>query len=182
MLALILVALAVGMSNFAGAIAIGLSGVDNRLRLRIAVAFGLFEGGMPLVGLLLGHAIAGSLGSNSKLIAMSLLVLTGAYTVIAAIRHNPDEPSSGGFHGSTPRLLATSLALSIDNLVIGFALGTYHVSLFLAVGLIAAISVTLSLIGLELGSRLGEHIGQESEIVGGVILIGVGVAIGTGLL
>jgi len=181
MLALILVALAVGMSNFAGAIAIGLSGVDNRLRLRIAVAFGLFEGGMPLLGLLLGHALAGSLGSNSKTAAMGLLVLTGAYTVFSALRNNPDEPKSS-LHGSVPRLLATSLALSIDNLVIGFALGTYHVSLLLAAGLIAAISVTLSLIGLELGSRLGEHVGQESEILGGVILIGVGVAIGTGLI
>jgi putative Mn2+ efflux pump MntP len=55
MLALISVAVSLGMTNFAGALAIGLSGVDARLRLRVALAFGLFEGGMPVVGLLLGR-------------------------------------------------------------------------------------------------------------------------------
>ena len=41
--------LSLGMTNFAGGLAIGLAGVDVRLRLRVAVAFGLFEGGMPLL-------------------------------------------------------------------------------------------------------------------------------------
>jgi manganese efflux pump family protein len=54
-LALVLVAGSLGMSNFAASIAIGLSGVDRSLRVRIAFAFGLFEAGMPVLGLLLGR-------------------------------------------------------------------------------------------------------------------------------
>jgi manganese efflux pump family protein len=54
-LALLLVAGSLGMSNFAASIAIGLAGVDRSLRLRIAFAFGLFEAGMPVLGLLLGR-------------------------------------------------------------------------------------------------------------------------------
>lgn len=58
MLLLILAALSMGLSNFAGAIAIGVSGVSAKTRLKVGVVFGLFEGGMPLIGLLVGHTTA----------------------------------------------------------------------------------------------------------------------------
>jgi manganese efflux pump family protein len=61
MLALLLVAASLGLSNFAAAIAIGVSGIDARTR-RAGIVFGLFEAGMPLPGLLLGHGLAGTLG------------------------------------------------------------------------------------------------------------------------
>jgi putative Mn2+ efflux pump MntP len=73
-------------------------------------------------------------------------------------------------------------ALSIDNIVIGFALGTYHVNIVAAALIIATVSVALSLVGLELGSRLGERLGRRGELVGGAVPILVGVAVGTGLL
>ena len=54
--------------------------------------------------------------------------------------------------------------------MVRFALGTYNVSLAVAAVLIAAVSVTLSLVGLELGGQLGEHLGQRTELLGGTIL------------
>ena len=58
MFALLLVAASLGLSNFAAAIAIGVSGVAARTRLRVGIVFGLFEAGM----LLLRHGLAGTLG------------------------------------------------------------------------------------------------------------------------
>ena len=58
-------------------------------------------------------------------------------------------------------------------MAVGFALGTYPVSLAVAVIVIGAVSVAFSLVGLELGSRLGSRIGQGGELIGGLILIGV---------
>ena len=58
MVALLLVAVSVGLSNFAAAIGIGTGGVDNRIRLRVALVFGLFEAGMPILGLFLGQRFA----------------------------------------------------------------------------------------------------------------------------
>ena len=54
MLALILVAVSLGLSNFAAAIGIGISGVSARTRLKVGIIFGLFEAGMPIAGLALG--------------------------------------------------------------------------------------------------------------------------------
>ena len=40
----------------------------------------------------------------------------------------------------------------------------------------------MSLLGLELGSRLGSTVGERSEEIGGVVLILVGIAIAAGLI
>ena len=58
MLALLLVAVSLGLSNFAASIGIGVSGVDARTRLRVGVIFGVFEGAMPILGLLAGRSLA----------------------------------------------------------------------------------------------------------------------------
>lgn len=82
----------------------------------------------------------------------------------------------------TGRLIVTGIALSVDNLAVGFALGTFQVSLPVAVIVIGAVSVTLSLIGLELGQRLGARTGDRGELLGGLVLIGVGIAVAAGVL
>jgi putative Mn2+ efflux pump MntP len=185
MLGLLLVAVAVGLSNFAAAIGIGVSGVDSRTRLRVGVIFGFFETAMPIAGLLAGKGLAGTFGNAARWIGATLLIATGVFGLIHAIRANPaqqDHDSAGQVSPDTGRLLLTGLALSIDNLAVGFALGIENVSLAVAVATIGAVSVTMSLIGLELGHRLGKRTGDRGEVLGGLVLIGVGIAIATGTL
>jgi putative Mn2+ efflux pump MntP len=176
---LVLVAAALGLSNFAAAIGIGLSGTDAGVRVRVALVFGIFEAAMPLFGLVLGRQLAGSFGSSSAYIGGALLIATGGYTVLEAIRKRSDHPAVGAHFG---RLVATGAALSIDNLIVGFALGTQKVSLALSVVVIAAVSVGMSLIGLEIGQQLGGLVGKWSEEIGGVVLMLVGAAIAARLL
>ncbi len=137
LLGLALVAAALGLSNFATAIAIGLSGVDARVRVRVGLVFGTFEAAMSVVGLLLGHHLARSLGSVSASVGGALLMATGAYTVWQARRIRSDQAPVGPRAGA----LVVSGALSIDNLVVGFALGTRKVPLVVAAAVIAVVSV-----------------------------------------
>lgn len=181
MIALLLVAVSVGLDNFAAATALGVSGVDSKLRLRVALIFGLFEGIMPIIGLSLGRALAHDLGRTAQPFAGTLLGLAGAYAVVSGLRGDR-EAAAQGPEVSIKHLVFIGGALSIDNLVIGFALSVYHVELVVAAAIIAGVSVALSLLGLELGGRLGERLGRRSELVGGAILILVGVAVGVGLL
>jgi manganese efflux pump family protein len=83
---------------------------------------------------------------------------------------------------ATHRLLVTALALSIDNLAVGFAIAAYNVNIVLAAVMMGVVSVGLSLVGLELGSRLGERVEEWSEEIGGGVLIAVGVALAAGVL
>jgi putative Mn2+ efflux pump MntP len=79
-------------------------------------------------------------------------------------------------------LLITGFGLSIDNLVVGFALGAYNVSVPLAAVVIGVVSIAMSLAGLQLGARLGERVEHRSALLGGIILIAVGIAIAAGVL
>ena len=186
MIALLLVAVSLGLSNFAASVGIGVTGIDARTRLRVGVIFGLFETCMPIVGLLLGHSLAATLGHAAHWIGAGLLIATGLYALAQAVRNrgsqDTDDQAAPAGLLPTGRLLITGLALSIDNLAVGFALGTYHVNITVAAIVIGAVSVALSLLGLELGSRIGSRAGERGEIIGGVVLIGVGIAIATGVI
>ena len=180
-LALLLVAVSLGLSNFAASVGIGVSGVDARTRLRVGVIFGVFETAMPILGLLAGRNLASTLGHAAHWIGAALLIATGAYALIQAIRSpHGEEDQARPADQRTGRLIIAGAALSIDNLAVGFALGTYHISLVLAVAVIGTVSIVMSLAGLELGARIGMHAGQRGELLGGLVLIGVGIAIGTG--
>src|SRR3974390_2323035 len=91
MLTVLLVALSVGLDNFGAATAIGVSGVDRRLRLRIAVIFGAFEAAMPVVGLVLGRSVAHDLGGGTKLLAGGVLCLAGGYAVLSELAGSRSE-------------------------------------------------------------------------------------------
>ncbi len=114
--------------------------------------------------------------------ATGLLIATGGYGLIQAMLADTQAPRPPAGQQQLRRLLVTGIALSIDNLAVGFALGTYHVSLPVTAAVIGTVSIAMSLAGLELGARIGMRAGQRGELLGGLVLIGVGVAIGAGVI
>jgi manganese efflux pump family protein len=183
-LALLLLAVALGLSNFAAAIGIGVSGVRGGLRVRIAVVFGLFEAGMPVLGLVLGHGLTADLGAAARWLGGGILIAVGAISLLLARRGATVEPISGAPERPwrTGRIAASGLALSADNLAAGFALAAYHTGLAVAAAVFGAVSVLMSLAGLELGGKIGAVAGDRSELVASALLIAVGAAIAAGVL
>jgi manganese efflux pump family protein len=173
-----LVAVALGLSNFAAAIGIGLAGVDGRLRVRMAIIFGFFEAAMPLLGLLIGHRVADSIGSAASYLGGGLLIATGLHALVQARKQTPEATRPT----STRKLVLTGAALSIDNLVVGFGLGAQDVSVVLAAIVIAVVSVAMSLFGLELGQRFGRSVERWSTELGAGVLVLVGILVATGVV
>jgi manganese efflux pump family protein len=181
LVSLLLVSVSVGLSNFAGAIGIGLSGINARTRIRVGIAFGFFEALMPLIGLIVGEAVAGYIGHQlAGYVAGGILILTGLYTILQA--RQVKSEATGPRELQTHRLIITALALSIDNLAVGFALGGLQIPIILAAATMGIVSVGMSLAGLELGHRLGRRVEEWSEEIGGAVLIVVGIAIAVGIL
>jgi putative Mn2+ efflux pump MntP len=177
---LLLVSVSLGLSNFAATIGIGLSGVDARVRIKTALAFGFFEALMPIIGLVIGRTLAGPLASAGHYVGAALLILIGTYVVWRGLQVKDEDHSAvGGL--ALKQLVLTGFALSFDNLVVGFALAFYQVPIAVAAGVIAVVSVGMSLVGLELGQRLGARFEKWSEEVGGAVLIVVGIALGAGV-
>jgi putative Mn2+ efflux pump MntP len=207
-LALILVAASVGVSNLAASIGIGAGGVSAATRVRLLLTFGLFEAAMPIIGLAIGHDLASDIGRQARVVGALLLGGVGVYGIarfalLQARSRKPsdearsaphdaaaepgDEPTSGNVASRRRvyqwiKIGVSAFALSLDNLIAGFALGSYQVNLLTGALAFGIISIAMSLIGLELGAKLGNWAGDGGELIGGVVLVGVGVAIGTGVL
>ena len=182
MLALLLVALSVGLDNFGAAAALGISGGAHG-RLKVAAVFGVFEATMPLFGLFLGHTVAKGLGDHADLVAGLVLCMAGLFVLVQDLAARgsktvaPPHRVPGLGH-----LIVLAAALSVDNLAVGFALGASHVNVFVGALVIGVVSAGLTLAGLELGSRFGSRLGPWGERAGGVLLVVVGVAVATGLI
>jgi manganese efflux pump family protein len=183
MLALVVAAVSLGLDNFAAAVGIGMSGVTARTRLRVALVFGAFESGMPLAGLVLGGVVAGQIGHAARPVGAGLLIAVGGYSLLTSARDQVAEDHAGPPPPASPgtvRLVLTGLALSLDNLVVGFALGAYHAPVVAGAVTFGAVSVMLTLIGLELGSKVARWVGPRGEQLAGLVLIALGIAIAAG--
>ena len=180
-LTLLLIALSIGLDNFASSIAIGLSGIKKQDKIKIAITFGAFETLMPILGLLLGKQAAHFLGEKAHIIGATMLVLTGLYIVIEGLRKTNDHEAVVATQG-VGRLLLAGLAISIDNLIVGFSLGTKHVSIPLAIVIIGMTSITLAIAGMEIGKIISSKTEKSSEYLSGLILVTIGLLIGFGIL
>jgi len=178
---LILVSLSVGLDNFATSIAIGISGINKSKRIKIAAFFGFFETLMAVIGILLGKQTLSLLGNNAHIIGGVLLVLTGLYQIYSSYKEEDEKEAIKAISGDW-NLILPALALSIDNLIVGFSLGARNLNVFQATLAICAASLILSSLGLEIGNRIGKVIEEYSQIIAGTILILVGVLVFTKIL
>ena len=86
MATLLLVSLSLGLSNFAAAVGIGLTGADANKRLRTVLAFGAFEALMPILGLLFGRSLGEQLDQVGRYIGAALITLVGLYALYKSRR------------------------------------------------------------------------------------------------
>jgi putative Mn2+ efflux pump MntP len=178
MVALLVVAVALGLNNFGAAIAVGVSGVDRRTGLTVATVFGLCDVVMPAAGMLIGTGLAGPLGSAARWAGAGILFVTAVRGLGEALRGGDDVPRA--WRGW--RLLVSGAALSLDDLAVGLALGTVRYPIAVAVALFGVMSFVMSVIGLKLGARLGTAAGEHGEVVGAIVLIGISGAMAMGWL
>jgi putative Mn2+ efflux pump MntP len=177
-IALLVVAVALGLNNFGASIAIGVSGVGRRTEIRVATVFGLCDVVMPAAGMLIGAGLAGPLGSAARWAGAGILFVTAVWGLVEALRGGEDVPPL--WEGW--RLLVSGAALSLDDLAVGLALGTVRYPIALAVTLFGVMSFVMSIVGLKLGGRLGAATGEHGEVVGAIVLIAVAAAMAMGWL
>jgi putative Mn2+ efflux pump MntP len=171
-LKLILFVFPLGLDTFAVSAALGMRGLPPRARLRVSLLMSGFEMGMPVLGLLLGHALGHLIGAAADYLAIVVLALLGIWMLL---HEDGDENEKVGQlasgHGLV--LLALGLSISLDELAIGFTIGLLHLSLWLAVFLIGAQAFLFAQLGLRLGARLNETLRERAEQLAGLALLGL---------
>lgn len=150
-----------------------------RCALRMAFSFGAFQAVMPLLGYLAGNTLVAHIAQYDHWIAFFLLAGIGGKMIYEAIKtFNLEEPETSAKDPSCPvTLVMLSIATSIDALAVGVTLSLITQHIYATVILIGVITFVLSYIGCEIGKRMGHFFEKKIEIVGGLILIGIGVKI-----
>ena len=142
----------------------------------LALAFGLFQGLMPLLGWWVGAHFEALISSVDHWIAYFLLGFIGLNMIRESKEAGAEcEACVDSISGKEVLLLA--IATSIDALAVGISFAFLQVSILPAVCLIAATTFVISFAAVFLGNRIGGKLGKYAEIAGGIILILIGLKI-----
>ncbi|MDQ6747892.1 MAG: manganese efflux pump MntP family protein, partial [Candidatus Dormibacteraeota bacterium] len=163
--------LPLALDTFALAAALGVAGIAPERRQRTSLVLAGFEAGMPIVGFLVGGAVGHLIGYFAGWTAIAFLVVAGALM----LRPGDEEKEEGRL-----RLLAKAqgfaiidlgLAISVDELAIGFSIGLLGLPLLVAVLWIGVQAFLAAQLGMRIGARLGEELRERAEQLAGVALI-----------
>lgn len=172
---LLIIAVGLSMDAFAVAVCKGLS--MKKMNYKNAIITGGFFGGfqavMPLIGYLLGTQFKDYITSIDHWIVFVLLAIIGMKMIKESQSTCPISDDSFNLKNITVLALATS----IDALAVGVTFAFLQVDIISAIVIIGIITFAFSFIGVKVGNIFGTKFKSKAEIVGGIILIGMGIRI-----
>jgi putative Mn2+ efflux pump MntP len=163
------------IDSFFIATAIGVRRPPHRQRLRLSLLFAAFEGGMPLIGLVIGRSLSGAISGVAEYVAAAILIGFGIYTLLHIDEEDDEAQQLGQTHGFA--LLALGLGISLDGLAIGFTYGLLKIPVIPATILIVVQAFAASQIGFAVGSKVPERFREWGERAASIALIAIGVVI-----
>ncbi|MGI6161053.1 MAG: manganese efflux pump MntP family protein [Christensenellales bacterium] len=144
---------------------------------KTALFFGGFQALMPALGWLAGSSISGYIMQYDHWVAFALLSYIGVTMIINGFRRKEcAEPSKWNPFG-TKELFVAAFATSVDAFAAGLGLGISGAGIALNIIIIGATTFVVCLGGVIFGRKLGAAFRCHAEIVGGIVLIGIGVKI-----
>jgi len=172
--------IAFGLAMDATAVAATRGMAVSRVRVKhallVAGFFGGFQALMPLLGWLLGARLEAVVGSWDHWIAGALLVGVGGKMLWEARHGDAERPATNDedLFGLKVMLLL-AIATSIDAWAVGITLPILGAPLGLSLAMIGITTAVLSVIGLLVGRRFGAALGKRLDVLGGLLLVGMGV-------
>ncbi len=176
-LEVMLIAVGLAMDSFAVSITSGTTMKDPHINnaLKIAMFFGLFQAGMPIIGWLAGLSVIELISGIDHWIAFGLLGLIGCRMIYESIKTETKKTEIN--YLSVHVLLMLSVATSIDALAVGLSFAFLRISIATPIVVIGIVTFLLSFLGVFAGNRFEKFFGKRIKTVGGLILIGIGMKI-----
>ena len=175
---------ALSMDAFAVSITKGMTikNLKKSTALKMALAFGVFQGGMPLLGWALGISFESYIKSIDHWIAFILLGFIGFNMIKGFFDDRKEENASElEFIATTDvddlsnkEIIMLAVATSIDALAVGISFAFLNVSIIPAASIICIITFLVCVVGVFVGNKVGDIFNGYAELVGGVILILIG--------
>lgn len=175
------VLLAFGMSMDAFAASIGKGATLHKPQfseaLRTGLIFGAVETLTPLIGWGMGMLASRFVLEWNHWIAFVLLIFLGGRMIIEGFRGADDEDEEPRRRHGFWLLVTTAIATSLDAMAVGVGLAFLQVNIIATALAIGCATLIMSTLGMMVGRFIGSIIGKKAEILGGLVLIGIGVQI-----
>ena len=178
LLTILVLAIGLSMDSFAVSISCGLAEqkVTFGHAVKISFAFAFFQGVLPLLGWLMGTELKVFVESIDHWIAFFLLTYLGGKMIYESFRNDRNEKVTNIY--SFRHILTLSIATSIDALVVGFSYAMAETGkIFGGVLIIGSVTFFFSMLGIRIGKDVGNQLGPKVELLGGIILFGIGLKI-----
>lgn len=178
--AIFIIALALAVDAFAVALAAGITlpQVSIRHTFRLAWHFGLFQGGMTIIGWAGGLTFRSLIESFDHWLAFILLFLIGARMIHQALATDEyAKESADPTRGMS--LVMLSVATSIDALAVGLSFALLQTPILMPALVIGIVASLLTAMGFHLGRMVShaDRFGTVAELGGGLVLFGIGIKI-----
>lgn len=165
------------MSTDAFAAAVGKGAALHKPNLREALKtgliFGVIEGLTPIAGWAIGRVAAPYVAAWDHWIAFVLLCGIGLMMIKSSVSKEEDEPVKPARHTFWVIAL-TGFATSIDAMIVGVGLALLDADILITAAAIGFSTFAMVTLGVMMGRVLGEIAGKRAELVGGLVLIGIG--------
>jgi putative Mn2+ efflux pump MntP len=142
----------------------------------VALFFGGFQAGMPLLGWVIGAQLGPLVRAWDHWIAFVLLAAIGGKMLWEAAHADDEEAEKGDLYGLRV-MTVLAIATSIDALAVGITLPLLGADLLVSLVTIGVTTAVCSALGLFAGRRFGAMLGRRLDVVGGLVLIGMGLKI-----
>jgi putative Mn2+ efflux pump MntP len=173
LITLTVLAVALGTDAFSLCVGIGLAGINRCQIILISMTVLIFHIVMPLIGWLAGEFAGSLLGRAAAIVGAVLLVYLGIKMVWDTGQHRLEQ-APVRVEISVRWLLLLGASVSMDALSVGFTLGANQVNLLLTAVLIGVVAGIMTFTGLVFGRFLGDWIGEKAQLLGGLVLVGIG--------
>lgn len=174
---ILLVAIGLSFDSFAISVSSGLiiKKIDLFNAMKIAFSLAFFQALFPVIGWYIGTEVVEYIKDYDHWAAFLLLLLIGCKMIYDNLRSGSEDKKFNPLHFGT--LIALSVATSIDALAVGFSFGLIDINIWLTALIIGFVTFAFSMLGIFLGKRTEGRFGKRMEILGGIILIGIGIKI-----
>lgn len=173
LLEILLIAIGLSLDTFAVSVSSGLciKDINFRQAVRIAVVLAFFQAIMPVIGWLGGIQVEEYMREIDHWIAFGLLCGLGLKMIIENLLNTQEKKLNPLI---TKVLIIMAIATSIDALVVGLSLAFIKTNIMLAALIIGFVTFIVAMIGMLAGKKVSGKLGSRIEILGGLILIGIG--------
>lgn len=175
---LVLIGIGLSMDAFAVSVTNGLccKEIKTGKTLLTGLCFGGFQGFMPLMGYFLGRGFAKYITAFDHIIALVLLGFIGSQMIIESFKKEDEQSENSCL--TAKMLIMQGIATSIDALAVGVSFAALpDVNIAFAASAICCITFTFSVVGVFIGKKFGTVLNNKAQLVGGIILVGIGIKI-----